>query len=45
MEEEITIARKITLEVFANNQELLDEIWKQIDLKIFEKKDSILQNE
>lgn len=43
MEDEITIARKITLEVFANNHELLDEMWKQIDLKIFEIKDGIMQ--
>jgi hypothetical protein len=31
MKDEINIVRKISLEVFANNQELLDEMWKQID--------------
>ena len=31
MEDEITIVRKITLEVFANNQLLLADMWKQID--------------
>jgi hypothetical protein len=36
MEDEISIVRKITLDVFANNQELLNEMWKQMDLRISE---------